>query len=559
MSTPPSDSSALPRETISQLRHQLRIPLFQIISYADLLAEDTSHSLGESTTSDLSKVVSICDHALRDISDFPVSDNVDNQVTVLSQTLADTGNDILHLARRIRESLGESNQISLSDAQNLFAGAHALVEAAGQIRLEDLRYSSHDSTIERFRSLTPAETTNQGSSGGLLLVIDDNEANRDILSRRLLRDGYEVMLAESGRQGLTMARRYNFDLVLLDIMMPELDGFAVLRELKTDVRYRTVPVVMISAIDETESVVKCLEIGADDYLPKPFNRTILRARIAALLERKRLRDGELKKNEELAKALAEVSQQRQKTEELLLNILPASVAQELQIEGSVQPMYFEDVTIVFADFVGFTRSTERLAADELVRLLHEYFSAFDAIMRCYGLEKLKTIGDCYMFVGGLPLRTPSHPVDAVLAAFEMEHATRIISARSQSDWKLRIGIHTGPVIAGIVGLYKFAFDIWGEAVNFSSRVETSGAPGRINLSRNTYLRVKDFFSCESRGTIPTKEGREVEMYFANGIAPSLSGFLSTKTNAFADRYRSYFRKDLGAFPTCFAGEDPLIA
>jgi len=390
----------------------------------------------------------------------------------------------------------------------------------------------------------------EGARGGLVLVVDDDEGNRDVLSRRLLRDGYEVMLAETGRQALRMARRYNFDIVLLDIMMPEMDGITVLAEIRKDPNLRHLPVVMVSSVDETESVVRCLELGADDYLPKPFNPVILRARLNSLMERKRLQDNEARRTAELEKALAEVARQREKGEELLLNILPASVARELQADGIVQPMYFEDVTIVFGDFVGFTLAKERLPADELVTILHEYFTAFDLIMKRYGLQKLKTIGDSYMFAGGLPVRNPAHPVDAILAAFEMLHATRQLAGQDKVNWQLRIGVHTGPVIAGVVGIHKFAFDIWGDAVNFSSRMESSGTPGRVHLSANTYARVKDFFDCEKRERLKLKDGREVETYFVNGIA---AGLLSNRNGvapleSFARRYRTYFRMDLRAFP-----------
>ena len=212
-------------------------------------------------------------------------------------------------------------------------------------------------------------------------------------------------------------------------------------------------------------------------------------------------------------------------------------------------MYFEDVTIAFADFVGFTLSTEQLPADELVSVLHQYFTAFDNIMKRYNLEKLKTIGDCYMFAGGLPIRNPSHPVDLILAAFEMLRVSEEMAKSGPVAWQLRIGVHTGPVVAGVVGIHKFAFDIWGDAVNLSSRMEASGVPGRINLSPNTYARVKDFFSCQKRERVKTKDGREVEMYFVDGIA---TGLLVNKnvvpSKSFEQRYRTYFRKDLQAFP-----------
>ena len=173
-------------------------------------------------------------------------------------------------------------------------------------------------------------------------------------------------------------------------------------------------------------------------------------------------------------------------------------------------MYFEDVTIGFTDFVGFTLATEKLAAEEIVGLLHEYFTAFDRIVSRYGLEKMKTIGDSYMFVSGMPDRRPSHPVDAVLAALEMVETVRTMARPDEGiEWQMRVGLHTGPVIAGVVGIHKFAFDVWGDSVNFSSRMESSGAPNRVNLSERTYSRVKDFVRCTPRGRVVTKDGREV--------------------------------------------------
>jgi len=255
-------------------------------------------------------------------------------------------------------------------------------------------------------------------------------------------------------------------------------------------------------------------------------------------------------NQELEHRHQQVEQQKKISESLLLNILPAEVADELRAKGMVSPKYFEDVTILFTDFVGFTLSTEKLAAEELVELLHDYFTAFDQIAARYRLEKMKTIGDSYMCISGLPQRNPAHPVDMLMAAFEMLHAVEV---RRQSDrpaqWKVRIGIHTGPVIAGVVGINKFAFDIWGDTVNYSSRMESSGEANRINLSERTYSRVKDFFDCEHRGKVITKEKRELDMYFANGILPGLvNGSAGIPPPAFARRYNVYFQKDPPAFP-----------
>jgi len=272
--------------------------------------------------------------------------------------------------------------------------------------------------------------------------------------------------------------------------------------------------------------------------------------LSVVLERVKASEKLLAANQELERRHQQVEQQKKTSESLLLNILPAEVADELRTKGMVSPKYFEDVTILFTDFVGFTLATEKLAAEDLVQVLNEYFTEFDQIVSRYGLEKMKTIGDSYMCLSGLPVRNPSHPVDTVLAAFEMLEAVKN-RARSGGpfEWRVRIGIHTGPVIAGVVGINKFAFDIWGDTVNYSSRMESSGHPNRINLSERTYSRVKDFFACEHRGKVATKEKKELDMYFADGLLPNLlSGGDQIPPEAFVRRYNVYFQKDPPAFP-----------
>ena len=278
---------------------------------------------------------------------------------------------------------------------------------------------------------------------------------------------------------------------------------------------------------------------------------LLRARIGAILDRKRLRDEERLRTAQMETAFQEAERQKQVAEGMLRNILPAKIAQELQSAGTVEPMYFEDVTIGFTDFVGFTVATEKLAAEEIVGLLHEYFTAFDRIVSRYGLEKMKTIGDSYMFVSGMPDRRPSHPVDAVLAALEMVETVRAMARPNDGiEWQMRVGLHTGPVIAGVVGIHKFAFDVWGDSVNFSSRMESSGAPNRVNLSERTYSRVKDFVRCTPRGRVLTKDGREADMFFADGVHEKLiDAGVEGIPAAFARRYRIYFQQAVRAFPS----------
>jgi class 3 adenylate cyclase/streptogramin lyase len=246
----------------------------------------------------------------------------------------------------------------------------------------------------------------------------------------------------------------------------------------------------------------------------------------------------------------EVRQQRDQNEALLLNILPKPVATELRSTGSVTPMTFDDVTVCFTDFVGFTLSSEKLPAETLVTALNQYFTAFDEIMGRYGLEKLKTIGDSYMFVSGLPEPRPSHAVDAVLAALEMVEVVRKLSGPGAPvNWKVRVGLFSGPVVAGVVGVRKFAFDIWGNTVNFAARMEASGAANRVNLSAATWERARGFIDCKARGPVKIKEGRFMEMYFAIGPLPDL--LHGSVVDGIPDGFRRRYQAEFGVTPRSF--------
>jgi adenylate cyclase len=217
--------------------------------------------------------------------------------------------------------------------------------------------------------------------------------------------------------------------------------------------------------------------------------------------------------------------ERAKSDVLLLNVLPESIAEELKAHERVAPRQYECASVLFTDFAGFTRIAEKLTPQELIEGLDECFRAFDTIAKKHKLEKIKTIGDAYLAVGGIPSANRTHAVDAVLAALEMQ---RFISERADEPgardgvwWRLRVGVHTGPVVAGVIGREKFAYDVWGDTVNTASRLESSGAEGRVNISGATYGLVKDYFDCEYRGRVSAKNKGEIEMYFVNGARPQL--------------------------------------
>lgn len=261
-----------------------------------------------------------------------------------------------------------------------------------------------------------------------------------------------------------------------------------------------------------------LEIRAKDI---PYMGSIVR--IAAIRDITKLKT-----------AMKEIQEQKNKlvesyleAESLLLNILPEKVVTELRNHNVYDPVYYPSVSVMFSDFQNFTSLSEKMSPMELLVLLNMYFTEFDDIAEAKGLEKLKTIGDSFMCAGGIPEENQTHAIDCVLAGLEfMQHTEYMKEIRQEQGhpfWEMRLGIHTGPLVAGLVGSKKFAYDVWGDTVNTASRMENSGEIGKVNISGTTYDLVKDFFVCEYRGKIEVKNKKDgIEMYFVKGIKPELS-------------------------------------
>lgn len=232
----------------------------------------------------------------------------------------------------------------------------------------------------------------------------------------------------------------------------------------------------------------------------------------------------------------------QESERLLLNILPAQISEELKANGRTTPREYASATVLFTDFVGFTRIAENLSPTELVGELDRCFSYFDSVAEKYGLEKLKTIGDAYMAAGGIPIANTTHPFDCALAAIEIQsfmNQMKVIKTEQNLPyWELRLGMHTGPLVAGVVGDKKFAYDVWGDTVNTASRMESSGEAGAINISRELYNEIKFLFECEYRGKVHAKNKGDIEMYFLRGLKPkySVSGLGRVPNGDFKDLY-----------------------
>ncbi len=281
-------------------------------------------------------------------------------------------------------------------------------------------------------------------------------------------------------------------------------------------------------LDKHGEIVKLIAVQSDITLIMSKEEELFKQnrRMLAITERLEQANSILEsQKDEIEEQKRLIEDEQEKSERLLLNILPFEVARQLKSKGKAGTRYYRHVTVVFTDFKDFSKNTRELEPKDLVAILDEFFAKFDEITGKHYLEKIKTIGDAYMCAGGLPLRNKSNPVDAVLAGLEIQdfmEKLKSIPKPGIPAWEVRIGIHTGPVVAGVVGRKKFAYDIWSETVNAAARMENLGDINRVNISETTYQYVKDYFDCENKGKVNAKNVGEMNMYNVNRIKPEFS-------------------------------------
>ncbi len=338
------------------------------------------------------------------------------------------------------------------------------------------------------------------------LIIDDN-----LFMQTLLKDviqestPYVEVLgtADCGKKGIEMIKKYQPDLIFLDVEMPDMTGFEMLEKLGE------INVGTIFTTSHDQYAIKALKLEALDYLLKPVESSEL----VTAVEKFKLRQNNLKRNEVVKKSLDNL-------EALILNILPKEIATEIKKNGLAKTTKkFDSATVLFADIVDFSKHAKMMSSEDLVGELDRCYSAFDLIMEEFGIEKIKTIGDAYMAAGGVPVPDTRGPINTLKAAFAMQDYLRQYNikrnAQNKKALEIRIGIHTGPVVAGVVGIKKFAYDIWGDTVNIAARMESAGEAGKINISHKTYklLKASNEFSFTSRGKIEINGQGPLEMYF----------------------------------------------
>ena len=359
---------------------------------------------------------------------------------------------------------------------------------------------------------------------GKILIVDDLEANVLLLERMLRGAGYLAIQSTTDPTEICRLHLKNrYDLIMLDLQMPVMDGFKVMEDLQVIETDGYLPVLVVTA--QPDKKLRALRAGARDFISKPFDLSEVLARVHNLLE-VRLLHLETKKLDHRILIEQKVS------ERLLLNVLPEAIAERLKkpsgviadsleevVDGTFLPLIadsFPDVTVLFANIVGFTRFSADVKPERLMELLNEIFTSFDDIADKRGLEKIKTIGDAYMAVAGIPLPAADHAARAAHMALDMLEALAKFNERNGYSLQMRIGIDTGAAVAGVIGKRKFIYDLWGDTVNTANRMESHSLPGRIQVTDSTRGQLRPAFLVEQRGVTDIKGTGEMHSWFLNG-------------------------------------------
>jgi len=342
-----------------------------------------------------------------------------------------------------------------------------------------------------------------------VVIIEDDEfmlmVYHDII-KEIKNINFEVQTFQLLNEGINKINNTIFDVLLLDLNLPDSTYIETIERIPA--LSILLPVIIMTSTDDELLALKTMNMGSQDYLLKTnLDKAIFLRSVLFAIERHQLRN--------------QLRIEKERSDLLLRNILPFSIAEELKHFGKVKANQFQEVSVLFVDFAKFTSLSENMNPMVLVDELNACFSYFDEIMERFNLEKIKTIGDSYMCAGGIPIAYKDHTLNIIKAAFEIrqfiEHRFNQKLSNGLPYWRARIGIHVGPVIAGVVGSKKFTYDIWGDTVNTASRMESSGEVGKINISGSTYELIKNDFNCEYRGKIQVKGKGEIDMYFVENL------------------------------------------
>jgi adenylate cyclase len=350
-----------------------------------------------------------------------------------------------------------------------------------------------------------------------ILVVDDNKNNLDLMLVTLSEENYRLLAATSGERALKVASKVTPDLILMDIQMPGMDGYQTTRTLKERDDLKHVPVLFLSALNDPENVVKCFNAGGVDYISKPFKKEELLARVKTHLSIKHLQ--------------SQITAERDKISLILNNMLPPTIVDKLKSGKKPEPEFIDEAAVLFTDFSGFAKLTQELGPATSIDNLNRIFSGFDTIAKHFGMERVKTIGDAFMAVSGVIQPTQSPLLDSIMAGLKMQDFIAHYDARSDTNWQVRIGIHSGPIMAGVVGVQKIAFDVWGDTVNMASRLENLAQLHGVTISLTDSQKLNGEVQPKSRGIKELHNLGETEIFQIDELAPTLPAEMRERYNA----------------------------
>jgi adenylate cyclase len=360
-----------------------------------------------------------------------------------------------------------------------------------------------------------AETIPDDLLSAKILVVDDKQANVVLLERMLSGAGYVGVTSTLDPYAVCELHAKNrYDLIVLDLQMPGMDGFEVMEGLKQIEKDGYLPVLVITA--QPDHKLRALRAGAKDFVSKPFDIAEVLMRVRNMLEVRLLHVAIRRKNDELKKLFDQVVAERKVSERLALHVPPDSIAARLQARPDVTADSFADVTVLIADITGFTGLVPSASPEQLALVLDEIFTGFDDLAKERGLRKIKTLGNSYMAVAGVPLPSGDHAAQAAHLSLDMVGALDRFNERSGHTLQVRIGIATGEVVAGVIGKRRYVYDVWGDAVNTASRMESHGVAGRVQVSESTRLLLGEPFQLEERGVLMVEGKGELKTWFVTG-------------------------------------------
>lgn len=525
--TPPPDPERVKRAAIGHVRHELKTPINGILGYSEMLLEDLEPRDREDLADDLEKIRTAGRQLLRLIDEILSPERIDEAESVdleaygaqIRMDLRNPINAVIGYAELLIEIAGETDREHfVPDLERIRTSARTLLERSNDIvevataydpsLASEGRLGEDYSLTEGVLAKSRPRFVSAEEGSGSLLVVDDNSMNRDLLSRQLARAGYVVETAESGQQALDLMQERAFDLVLLDVIMPDIDGLEVLRRIKSDERLAEIPVVMLSSLDDVESAIRCIELGADDFLHKPFHPTLLQARIGASLEIREM-------HRRLAKSTALAHDAEQLTAKMLRGSFPSVIAERMRAGESDILETYGHATVLWCDVEAAARTRTR-DAGEIGSRLQVLLSTLDRVATEHGIETVTPAGDGVVLAGGVPTPHEDHAHRIAKAALDLSE--RLASDATFDSTPVRVGVDCGELTGGVFGEERMEYRLWGEPMDLARLLGAHAPAGAIVVSPNAHRLLRDDFAFATAGVQDIAGRGSMKTYLLEGPA-----------------------------------------